>query len=266
MDTPPHRGSSQNNPAHGGSSGPDIRQGLAETWAIGLGLIPLGLSFGLLVVQSGFAWWWAPILSTIIYAGSMEFLAISLISSGIGLFSAGLTALMVNFRHAFYGLTFPRHAIKGRAWRAYSTYALTDESYAIASTSMAKNSSISGVHVLTIQVVVQALWLASGIVGALVGQYIPTIDGMSFALVALFIVLTMESFSANPDWSLPGLALVCAAVGWVVSEQSLMVIGLGLYLAVLLVRFWSPTVDETLTLRSGRGHSDPTDAEGGTPR
>ncbi|MDU6480179.1 MAG: branched-chain amino acid ABC transporter permease, partial [Corynebacterium kroppenstedtii] len=108
--------------------------------------------------------------------------------------------------------------------------------------------------------------LASGIVGALVGQYIPTIDGMSFALVALFIVLTMESFSANPDWSLPGLALVCAAVGWVVSEQSLMVIGLGLYLAVLLVRFWSPTVDETLTLRSGRGHSDPTDAEGGTPR
>ena len=251
MDTPPHRGSPQNNPAHGGSLGPDIRQGLAETWAIGLGLIPLGLSFGLLVVQSGFAWWWAPILSTIIYAGSMEFLAISLISSGIGLFSAGLTALMVNFRHAFYGLTFPRHAIKSRAWRAYSTYALTDESYAIASTSMAKNSSISGVHVLTIQVVVQALWLASGIVGA---------------LVALFIVLTMESFSANPDWSLPGLALVCAAVGWIVSEQSLMVIGLGLYLAVLLVRFWSPTVDETLTLRFGRGHADPTDGEGGTPR
>ena len=131
---------------------------------------------------------------------------------------------------------------------------------------MAKNPSISGVHVLTIQVVVQALWLASGIVGALVGQYIPTIDGMSFALVALFIVLTMESFSANPDWSLPGLALVCAAVGWIVSEQSLMVIGLGLYLAVLLVRFWSPTVDETLTLRFGRGHADPTDGEGGTPR
>ena len=247
MDAPPES-DSQDTPASTHSLSQDIRQGLTETWAIGLGLIPLGLSFGLLVVQSGFAWWWAPIFSTIIYAGSMEFLAISLVSGGLGLVSGGLTAFMVNFRHVFYGLTFPLHAIHCRAGRAYAVYSLTDEAYAIASAGVVKGA-LSGARVLTIQATVQALWLLSGLAGALVGQYIPTMEGLSFALVALFIVLTMESFSANRDWSLPLCALACGAVGWVVSETSLMVVGLGLYLGVLLVRFWSPAIDRAMTVR-----------------
>ena len=63
----------------------EIRGGIKETWLVGLGLIPLGLAFGLLVTQAGYAWWWTPIFSLVIYAGSMEFLAINMVASGIGL-------------------------------------------------------------------------------------------------------------------------------------------------------------------------------------
>ena len=48
-------------------------KGLRLMWPVGLGLIPLGLAFGVLIVQSGFAWWWAPIFTFVIYAGSMEY-------------------------------------------------------------------------------------------------------------------------------------------------------------------------------------------------
>ena len=118
----------------------EIRGGISDTWLVGLGLIPLGLAFGLVMVQAGFAWWWTPIFSIIIYAGSMEFLAVQLVSTGVGPLSAAVTGLMVNFRHIFYGLTFPRHLISSPLGRAYSTYALTDESYAI-------TSSLSLIHI-----------------------------------------------------------------------------------------------------------------------
>ena len=87
-----------------GSSGwSDIRAGVRDAWVVGLGLIPLGMAFGLLMTQTGFAWWWTPIFSIVIFAGSMEFLAIDMVLAGVGPISSALTAFMVNFRHIFYG-------------------------------------------------------------------------------------------------------------------------------------------------------------------
>ena len=83
----------------------EIRAALKDLWVVGLGLIPLGLAFGLVMTQAGFAWWWTPIFSIVIYAGSMEFLAVQLVSAGVGPLSAAVTGFMVNFRHIFYGLT-----------------------------------------------------------------------------------------------------------------------------------------------------------------
>mgnify|MGYP002723060664 FL=1 len=84
----------------------EVRAGIKDTWLVGLGLIPLGLAFGLLMTQAGYAWWWTPIFSTVIYAKSLEFLAINMVAAGIGPLSAAVTGFMVNFRHIFYGLTY----------------------------------------------------------------------------------------------------------------------------------------------------------------
>ena len=129
----------------------DISQGLRDTRAAAIGLIPLGLAFGLLMVQSGFSWWWTPIFSIVIYAGSMEFLAISMVTGGATAVASLVTGFMVNFRHIFYGLTFPRHRINSRLGRAYSTYALTDETYAIVS-SLPTDDRPTGARTLTIQI------------------------------------------------------------------------------------------------------------------
>lgn len=98
---------------------------MRDAWVVGLGLIPLGMAFGLLMTQAGFGWWWTSIFSIVIFAGSMEFLAIDMVLAGVGPISSALTAFMVNFRHIFYGLTFPRHVVRGRLPKLYATYALT---------------------------------------------------------------------------------------------------------------------------------------------
>lgn len=224
----------------------EIRAGIRDSWAVALGLIPLGLAFGLLLTQMGFAWWWAPIFSLLIYAGSMEFLALNLVTAGVGPVSAAVTGFMVNFRHIFYGLTFPRDLVRGGAGRAYSTYALTDESYAIASARRPR----SGVQVLTIQAFCQSMWVLPGIVGALVGEVIPAgIQGMEFALVALFVVLAWETFRNSRDLSLVLIAGGLAVLVGLMAPASLLMIALSAYFLLLLGRYLSPALDRALEWR-----------------
>ena len=222
----------------------EIRLGLRDTWLVALGLVPLGLAFGLLMTQSGFAWWWTPIFSALIYAGSMEFLAIDMVLTGVGPVTSAITGFMVNFRHLFYGLTYPRSEIRRGVPSAYATYALTDEVYAITSTLRERPS---GTRLMTISVVCQIAWIASGIVGALTGAVIPAgVEGFDFALTALFAVLAFEAFQANRDLSAP---LIAGGLALAVLPGQVIIVALVSYFLVLLLRFWAPRVDETLTWR-----------------
>lgn len=225
----------------------EIRLGLRDTWLVALGLVPLGLAFGLLMTQSGFAWWWTPIFSTVIYAGSMEFLAIDMVLTGVGPVTSAITGFMVNFRHLFYGLTYPRSEIRRGVPSAYATYALTDEVYAITSTLRDRSS---GTRLMTISAVCQIAWIASGIVGALTGAVIPAgVEGFDFALTALFAVLAFEAFQASRDLSAPLIAGGLALAAAVVLPGQVILVALVSYFLVLLLRFWAPRVDDRLTWR-----------------
>lgn len=227
----------------------EIHKGIKDTWAAALGLIPLGLAFGLLMVQSGFSWWWTPIFSIIIYAGSMEFLAISMVTGGVSALSSLLTGFMVNFRHIFYGLTFPRKRINSPVGKAYSTYALTDETYAIVS-ALPREERPTGTRILSIQIFCQILWVGGGLVGALAGQVIPSsVEGMEFALVALFVVLAMDSFRNNQDLSLPLSAAVLGILAVFITPGQLLMVSLSAYFLLLIIRYLSPRVDNALTWR-----------------
>jgi 4-azaleucine resistance transporter AzlC len=214
----------------------DVRLALRDTIGVGLGLFPIGLAFGLLVVQSGFDWWWAPVFSTLVYAGSMEFLMVGLITAATPLASIAATTLLVNSRHLFYALSFPRHRVRGRAATAYSTYALTDEAYALTATLPAEE--LSSARIIAIQVLCQSYWVLGGVVGALSGSALPEgVRGFGFALVALFAVLAVDAIRATRDLPTPVLATGCALVAAIVAPDQLLVVALSAFTIGLLVRY-----------------------------
>lgn len=234
----------------------EVAAGLRESSAVGIGLLPLGLAFGLLVVQTGFAWWWAPIFSIVLYAGSMEFLALGLITAGTGWLTALLTGFLVNFRHLFYGLTYPRHRIRGVLGRAYATYSLTDEVYAITgrfgADGMDRGRPVSSARLLTISLFCQLSWVLSGILGALGGSTVAIEwEGLDFALTALFVVLAVEAFKNNRDYSLPIIAAAFGVAAAIFFPGQLLVVALSAYFLLLLARYYSPRFDAWLSLRLG---------------
>jgi 4-azaleucine resistance transporter AzlC len=194
-------------PPAGRWSGPALA--LKDTGSVGLGAYPMGVAFGVLVAHSGLAWWWASVFSGFIYAGSLEFLFLGLVLAGAPLASIALTAFLVNFRHVFYALSFPLHRVHGRLAKAYSTFALTDEAYAV--TAGADAQSYSRGRILWLQVFVHLYWAGGATTGALLGSVIPAaVTGLDFAVTALFTVLAIDAFRARRDLPTPVLALGCA--------------------------------------------------------
>ncbi|MBL0885200.1 AzlC family ABC transporter permease [Myceligenerans indicum] len=199
-------------------------------------LMPLGLALGVLVVHSGLDWWWAPAIAALILAGSLEFLMVGLLAAAAPFAQIAVTALLVNFRHVFYALSFPLHRVGGYGWKAYSTFALTDEAYAL--TAPAESEGWSRARILTVQATIQVSWVASVTLGAGLGALIPPwVVGLEFAVTALFAVLTIEAYRVRASIPLPILGLVCALAGLLISPANMLLIGMSLFVVALLASY-----------------------------
>ena len=95
------------------------------------GYLVLGIAFGILLESRGYHWVWALCMSVFIYAGSMQFAAINLLTGGASLVSAALMTLMVNARHLFYGISMLEKYRDTGAAKPYLVLSLTDETYAL---------------------------------------------------------------------------------------------------------------------------------------
>ncbi|MBT2522585.1 AzlC family ABC transporter permease [Arthrobacter sp. ISL-28] len=198
-------------------------------------MFPLGIAFGLMVVQSGLPWWVAPALSVAAFAGSLELLLIGMMLAATPLAAIALTTFLVNFRHVFYAFSFPLHIVRNPLARFYSVYALIDEAYAVTA---ASHDTWTSRRLLSMQLAFQSFWVGGGLAGILVASLIPGhIEGLEFALCALFVTLTLDAARSRkhiPSVLLAGLSFALAVLA--VPGQSLFA-ALLLFLTSLLVRY-----------------------------
>lgn len=213
----------------------EVRAGVQSSLAAGLGMIPLGVAFGLLVVQSGLPWWMAPALSVAAFAGSLELILVGLLAAGAPLLTIALTAFFVNFRHVFYAVSFPLQAVRNPIAKAYSAYALIDEAYALTA---ASPGSWSAWRLVAMQAAFQTYWVTGGLLGVAVATMVPAhIEGLEFALCALYVAITLDAVRSRgqvPTLVLAGLSFTVALVA---VPQAPLFAALLLFAGLLAVRF-----------------------------
>jgi 4-azaleucine resistance transporter AzlC len=202
---------------------------------VGLGLFSLGLAFGLVVVHAGLDWWWATVFTAVVYAGSLEFLLVGLATAAAPLLVVASTTLIVNLRHVFYALSFPLDRVDGVLAKVYSTYALTDEAYAVTSVEPRDWTSR---RILLVQLIFQVAWVSGATIGALAGSALPIerVQGLDFALTALFVVLAIDAYRVRPEPLLAAGAAGCAVVAWFVVPEQMLVLAFVGYTALLIGR------------------------------
>ena len=200
--------------------------------------IAIGISFGVVVQSRGFGFLWAGAMSVFIYAGSMQFVALELISSGAGLLTAAVTTVMVNLRHVFYGLSLiDRYKDLGKA-KPYLIYALCDETYSLVCNPPALAPGEEKSFYLLVSVMNQASWVLGSVLGALLGAALPfSTQGIDFALTALFVSVVAEQWLSTKEHTPAllglGLSLLClllfGAERFLLPAMLLILLGLSLY-------------------------------------
>ncbi|MBK0419297.1 AzlC family ABC transporter permease [Leucobacter sp. CSA1] len=210
--------------------------GLADSLGVGLGIFPLGIALGVLVVQAGLPWWLAPALSVGVFAGSVELLLVSMLAAATPLLTVAVTVLAVNFRHVFYALSFPIDRVRPGLPRAYSVYAMIDEAYA--TYALAPRERLQSARIVAMQLASQAYWVGGGLVGVAFASALPQpIEGFEFALCALFVVMTLDAARSRreiPSVLLAGLSVAAALVA---APGSALLVALVVFALLLTLRY-----------------------------
>lgn len=177
-----------------------LRAAFLDTVPVMTGYVFLGFGFGILLHQSGYGVLWAGAMSLFIYAGSMQYMAVSLLSSGAGLLTAALTTLVVNARHLFYGISMV-DAYKGAGRKKpYLIFALTDETYSLVSKNQVPEGMNRHAYCLLVSALDQVYWVAGSLLGSLAGSLLPfDFQGIEFVLTSLFVTIFVEQWLSTEN-------------------------------------------------------------------
>lgn len=189
------------------------------------GYLPVGMAFGVLfVTELDLAWYWALAMSVLVFAGSAQFLSVGLIANQAGLFEVAIAIFLLNSRHIFYGLSL-LSTLKVAGWRrAYTIFALTDETYSLI-TSLPDTRTLHQGDYWRLALLNQSYWVLGTLMGALIGSQLTLPDlGLEIVLPALFVVLAVEQYRSH---RVPGLMLAAAVIAlvmfWLWQSQMLLV-------------------------------------------
>lgn len=171
-----------------------------DTVPVLTGYLFLGMGFGILLTESGYGVLWALAMSIFVFAGSGQYLAVSLLANSSGLLSAAIATLLVNARHLFYGISLLEKYKGTGKKKPYLIFALTDETYSLVTQNEPPEGMSRHSYCFTVSVLDHIYWITGCTLGALVGQFIPiNYEGIEFVLTALFVTMFVDRWLTNKD-------------------------------------------------------------------
>jgi 4-azaleucine resistance transporter AzlC len=191
------------------------------TLPILFGYLPTGIAFGLLFQQKGFPWFLAPIMSLFVYAASSQFFATALLVAGASLFEITLLTLIINSRHIFYGISLMDRFSVPPLKKIFLIWSLTDETYSLL-TSTPPVKGHDEQYCLYVSFLNQFYMVLATFTGAFLGTFIKSpMPGIEFAIVALFVVLSIEQAFIIKKKLPFVIALLCTLAAYILVPQKI---------------------------------------------
>lgn len=200
-----------------------------DTIPVLTGYLFLGMGFGILLSENGYGVLWALAMSIFVFAGSGQYLAVSLLANSAGLLSAAIATLLVNARHLFYGISLLEKYKGAGKKKPYMIFALTDETYSLVTQNEPPEGMSRHSYCFAVSMLDHIYWIISCTLGALAGQFIPiNYEGIEFVLTALFVTMFVDRWLTNKD-HFPAVVGVCATL------VSLLIFGSEIFLIPAMV-------------------------------
>lgn len=156
----------------------------------------VGLSYGLYMHVSGFSFWYPFFMAMIIFGGSLEFIAVSLLLAPFSPVGTAVLALLVQARHLFYGISM-LEKYKGLGWKKpFLIYWLCDETFALNYTATIPKDVDRGWFYFFVSLLDYLYWVSGALMGGLVGNLLTGLPlrGLDFVMTAMFVVIFLDQF------------------------------------------------------------------------
>lgn len=196
-----------------------FKEAFKDSIPIMAGYIVLGSGFGIVASSYNYNILVPICMSLFIYAGSMEYLTLSLLSMGTSLINAAIMTVVVNLRHMFYGIAMLSKYNNLKKHKTYTIFSLTDETFSVVVSKKLNDDLNSDEYYFYISLLDQFYWLVGTIVGYLIGNILPfSSKGVDFSMTALFICVVIGQWEENKN-HFPTI------IGFVVSVICLLIFG-----------------------------------------
>ena len=171
-----------------------------DTVPVLTGYLFLGAGFGILLGESGYGIGWAFFMSLFMFAGSGQYLAVSLLATQASLISSAIATLLVNARHIFYGISLIDTYKDAGKKKPYMIFALTDETYSLVTQNQPPEGLGRNQYCFLVSLFDHIYWIAGCVLGNIAGSTLPiNFEGVEFVLTALFVTMFVEQWLTHRD-------------------------------------------------------------------
>ncbi|MBD1996345.1 AzlC family ABC transporter permease [Leptolyngbya sp. FACHB-541] len=187
--------------------------GIRQTIPIAIGIFAYGLVFGALSCQAGMSLGEALFMSSFVFAGASQFIAVELWQTPLPAITIIFTTLVINLRHILMGAALSPWFSRLGPWQAYGAlFFLSDESWALTMGEFSKGH-LNGAFLIGSGIVAFIAWTGSTLLGQTVGAALddPAQWGLDFAFTAVFIALLVTLWRGKSDF-LPWVVAAIVAI------------------------------------------------------
>ena len=171
-----------------------------DTVPVMTGYLFLGISFGILLQEAGYGLPWAFSMALFMYAGSAQFLSVSLLANHASILSSAIAVFLLNARHIFYGISLIDAYKDTGKKKPYLIFALTDETYSLVTQNQPPEGMKRHTYCFLVSLFDHIYWVAGCVIGSVAGNFIPiSFEGIEFVLTALFVTLFTEQWLSNKN-------------------------------------------------------------------
>jgi 4-azaleucine resistance transporter AzlC len=175
-----------------------VKQAFYKSVPVMAGYIVLGIGFGILLGSAGYGVLWAFAISLFVYAGSMQYVGVSLLAGGASVITMALTTIMVNARHLFYSISMVDRYKDAGKYKPYLIFGLTDETYSLLCDGKTPENTDPNLYRFLVTLFNQSYWVTGSVLGSLLGAVLPfSTEGIEFSMTALFIASFIIRFASS---------------------------------------------------------------------
>lgn len=173
----------------------ELNYAFPRTVPIMVGYLFLGAAYGILMNVNGYGIGWTAAISIFVYAGSLQYLGVTMLAAAVYPVTALVMSLMLNARHLFYGISMLGKYGGLKRFRAYLIFSLTDETFSVVCSEQIPSELEREWVYFWISFLNQCYWVGGSVLGALAGNLITfNTKGLDFALTALFVVIFVDQW------------------------------------------------------------------------